>query len=209
MGPLAAVLATALALPTAACTGHRPAESAPASAADPAATTHTAPDAPGAPATRAVSPDYTVKTESRAAQPVLTVHIEASPGDLDARITEAFEAIYPYVAEQGASPAGAPYSCYHEFTADRVVADIGVPTSTELPPSGSLRADQLPAGLTTSVVHQGAYQDLERAHGAIRHWIDRHQKRVRGTPCELYEVGPGQVEDEREYRTRVVYWLEE
>jgi effector-binding domain-containing protein len=151
---------------------------------------------------------YQVETKTVEAQTVLQIHLEVAPTDLGARYAEAFEALYPYAVEQGATVAGAPYGCYHEFTAERVVVDIGVPLSRTVPPSGEMQPGQLPAGEIAFATHRGSYQHVQRAHEAVKRWLQGHGRQASGAPCEIYEVGPGQVPDEKDYRTRIVYWLE-
>ena len=160
-------------------------------------------------ATTLAPPTYEVGTEVVEARPVVEVRVEVAPNELSRKFAEVFGAIYPYVAEQGATPSGAPYGCYHEFGPDRVVVDIGVPVSQALPPSGDLKSTELAAGPIAFTTHVGSYQHLQRAHDAVKRWIDRNGKRVLGVPCDQYEVGPGQVSEESRYRTRVVYWIED
>jgi effector-binding domain-containing protein len=152
---------------------------------------------------------YDVRTEVIETQPVVQVRVEAAASELGGRFAEVFGAIYPYVAQQGATPTGPPYGCYHEFAPDRVVVDIGVPVTQPVPASGDLQPGELPAGTVAFTTHAGSYQHLQRAHDAVKRWMAANRRQARGVPCDLYEVGPGQVAEERQYRTRVVYWLEE
>ena len=84
-----------------------------------------------------------VEVVTRQAEPAVAVRTVAPMDQLDvgALFGAALGRLFPYLAQQGLAPAGAPYARYAEFGPERADVEIGVPLAEPPPGLPSLAAD--------------------------------------------------------------------
>jgi effector-binding domain-containing protein len=161
-----------------------------------------------------MSPDVEVVTLQP--QPAVAVRVVVPMDQLD--VGETFGAamgrLFPYLDEQGLSPAAAPYARYAEFGPERADVEVGVPVRSTpdglapLQPDDELGATELPGGEAASYLHVGPYPELGNAYQAIETWLQANGRSPAGAPWETYEVAPDQVDhDPQRLETRVTWPL--
>ena len=171
----------------------------------------------------APAPIMTTKADRRepeirelAPQPTVCVRVS----EPTSRLAELFDELLPLVAERvadlGGQTAGPPYGRYHDYTAEHVDVEIGIPvvapvgnlpTAEEAPP-GELATGELPGGQAAIVQHMGSYGSLNETYGALESWLQQHGHRAGAGPWESYIDDPSEVEDDSRLRTEVVWPLD-
>ena len=70
---------------------------------------------------------YQCAVKSLAAQPTLSITARTRVANLSAMIGELLPEVWQYVIAQGATPAGPPFTRYHEIGPEEVVLEAGLP----------------------------------------------------------------------------------
>jgi len=81
-------------------------------------------------------------------------------------------------------------------------------TKKELVPQAVIAAT-LPGGAAACTVHTGHYDGLQAACRALESWIDSNGFVQRGAPWESYLTDPAEYPDRKDWRTEVIWPIEE
>jgi effector-binding domain-containing protein len=82
--------------------------------------------------------------------------------------------------------------------------DFGVEVTRSFDPSGEVHETATPDGEAAVAVHRDGYDQLHRAHDAIRRWAKSHDRSFAGTSWEIYGDWS---DDPSKLETTVVYLL--
>ncbi len=136
-------------------------------------------------------------------QPVLSVRETVAFQDLSSKLGEFVGEVFGYLQQQGAEPAGPPFSRYHGIGQDGIDFEAGLPVSKPLPGSGRIKPGELPGGSVVSAVHMGSYENLPKAGEALSSWAAEHGRKEAGPNWEVYWVAPGHNADPASWKTEV------
>lgn len=148
-------------------------------------------------------------------QPTVVVRLTAPTPALG----ELFDIHLPNVADRiadlGGEPAGPPFARYHDFNAESVDVEIGIPVAApvanlrpvEESEPGEVAAGQLPAGRVAVTVHRGDYEGLNATYRRLEEWVRAQGREPGAGPWESYIDDPTEVEDASQLRTEVVWPL--
>jgi effector-binding domain-containing protein len=150
--------------------------------------------------------NYSFELTDSKEQPVLSVRTRTAVANLQAEMGEAYGAIYPYLGEKGAQPAGAPYAAYYNMDMQDLDVEIGIPVAVPLTGRGIVKAGVIPAGKQASCVYKGSYAEIGPAYEALTKWIADNGHVPTGVCYEFYLNEPGAVPDS-ELLTKIVYLL--
>jgi effector-binding domain-containing protein len=152
-----------------------------------------------------------VCVKQQAEQPVLGIRTHTPIATIGEVMGRCFGQMFGYLAEIGVRPAGPPLAIYHdpEFKEDDVDVEVCVPVERRVAGRGEMRGSVLSAGPVAATLHAGPYHEVGPAYCALVAWIQEHGHECAGPPREIYLVGPGQAADPAEYRTEILWPLEE
>jgi DNA-binding transcriptional MerR regulator len=111
-------------------------------------------------------------------------------------------------AAERAGPDGALYSPeFFEDERGEVVAFIPVRSDTDADEVGAVQGEliDVPAGELAVIVHEGSFEDLDRAYGRLGTIVAERAIGIGGPIREHYLIGPFDTEDEAAYRTEVCW----
>jgi effector-binding domain-containing protein len=145
--------------------------------------------------------------------PTAAVRLRAPTSSLSHLFDEHLPNIAHRLGDLGAEPAGPPYARYHEYGADEVDVEIGIPVAA---PVGALRplneaepgemaASELPGGAVAITVHRGAYDGLSQTYDQLHEWIHAQGRDEGLAPWESYVDDPSEVNDVSQLRTEVIW----
>jgi len=146
---------------------------------------------------------YETKLHQMSAQPVMSIRDKVSFQELSNKLGEFVGEVFGYLQQQGAEPAGPPFTRYHGFEDGQIDFEAGLPVAKALPESGRIHAGELPGGTAISAVHMGAYDSLPKAGEALSAWAAEHGHQEAGPNWEVYWVAPGHNPDPSTWKTEV------
>lgn len=146
-------------------------------------------------------------------QPTVVVRVSAPTPSLGELFDLHLPNLADRIADLGGEPAGAPFARYHDYNAETVDVEIGVPVRApvanlrpvEEAEPGEPAASQLPGGRVAITVHRGDYEGLSSTYGKLEEWIHAQGMTAGAGPWESYIDDPAEVEDVSQLRTEVVW----
>jgi effector-binding domain-containing protein len=148
-------------------------------------------------------------------QPAVTVRVSAPSPSLGELFDLHLPNIADRIADLGGEPVGPPFARYHDFNAEAVDVEIGIPVRApvanlrpiEDAEPGEVAASQLPGGRVAITVHRGSYDGLRATYERLAAWIASEGLTPGAGPWESYIDDPTEVEDVSQLRTEVVWPL--
>lgn len=150
---------------------------------------------------------YSVTTKQMAAQPVLLVRRRVKRSEIAKMIGESLPLVFLHAQKSGAALTGLPFARYLDWGPGMTTMEAGmrVASSSGAAGEGEVLAETLPAGLVAFTVHEGPYDQLPAAHGAVQQWIEEQGLQAAGAPWESYLNDPGECPDPKDWKTEVVW----
>ncbi len=111
-------------------------------------------------------------------------------------IPTGFATVMAALNDADIDPAGVPFTLYHQAPDGDTAGDIAmcVPIAGN---TDGVKAIELAAETTASVVHRGSYDDMGKSYASAASWIHEHGHRIVGPTREIYLNSPAEVaEDE-------------
>ena len=99
-----------------------------------------------------------------------------------------WEELSAYLGQHGLKPNAACLTIYHDedYREQDVDAEVCEPVDARLDETGRVKIYDLPACSVAATVHQGPYDGLNGAYGALMSWIGANGYRIVGANREIY-----------------------
>ena len=118
----------------------------------------------------------------------------------------ALDRLMSALSERGVAPAGPPFARYLDVSDPQAwQVAVGVPVPSPVDPADDVHPGELPGGRAAVMVHRGSYAGLTDAWTAMEEWARHEGVRATGAPWESYPVAMGDVPDEADMRTEIVW----
>lgn len=147
---------------------------------------------------------YEIRVETLPVTSTLYMRFRASPDQLGARLAQVLPAVYGHATGGGGTPAGAPYTRYHDTEGETLELEAGLPVVGPGTGKGEIQAGELPGGPAAVTWHVGPYERLAEAHQALTAWAEKNGYTPAGPAWESYVTDPGAEPDPSKWRTQVV-----
>lgn len=110
------------------------------------------------------------------------------PDNTVAAITDAFEEVVRYLADQDAKVIGPGFSIWHtpSYTTGDQDAEVAVPVDRRLVGTDRIASYELPEVYVASVVHHGTWDEFSQSYQAVLTWIDTNGYCIVGPFREIY-----------------------
>lgn len=149
---------------------------------------------------------YPVTVKTITARPILSVRIKCKTADLSKQFGKYFGVLYGFAAQNKGKPSGMPLAIYHGFDKDTVDVEIACPLAAPIKGKGQVKAGKLYAGEVAATYHLGPYNELPKAHDAMKKWLTANKREAAGAFWEVYTSDPTTVKPS-EVRTDVFFPL--
>lgn len=147
---------------------------------------------------------YVCELREAQPRPTLAMRIRTPASGLPQRLGEVYGAIFRYMEELGAAPAGPPYVAYSNMDMSDLDAEAGFPVVTALPGRGDIVPGLIPGGRQAVCLHVGPYAGCGAAYDALMGWMAAHGYEPTRAAYEFYLNDPALVAPEA-LRTEIVF----
>jgi effector-binding domain-containing protein len=128
-----------------------------------------------------------------------------SHADVGLALGEAMQRMLDPMRQLDLQPTGAPFCRCTDWRDRDCDIEIGVPVRQPVPKTVELSGIELGGVKAAYTRHVGPYEELAKAHAAIRSWIKENGKASAGSPWETYVTDPREEDDPRRWVTDI-YW---
>ena len=148
-----------------------------------------------------------VATKDLPDQPVLGMRFKTSMANIGDDIGKAFGAIFGYMGEASAAPAGPPMALFYdmELKADEIDMEVCVPLAVETKGKGDILGHVLPGGRAISILYRGAYDGVGPSYEALFAHMKENNLSPAGPAREIYLTDPQQVENPADNLTEILF----
>ena len=143
--------------------------------------------------------------ETLAVQHTATIRLQVDRADIGKTLAVVLPEVMAQLRKAGVSPAGPPFSRYHEDENGVVDLEAGMPVAKPITAEGRVAPSKLPAGKAATTWHIGPFEKLQESYGALQSWLTKEGLEPRGGPWEVYWTDPGIEPDPSKWRTQV-FW---
>lgn len=126
---------------------------------------------------------YVVKTSSM------------DPGDIAAKMGEAFGAVWGFMQSHNIQPAGGALSVYYDYSPDKMEFRAGFTVARQdmAKATGEVKADVTPAGELLHFQHKGSYATLRDDYALMTEHLKKIGREMGVPAWEVYLNSPDQV----------------
>jgi effector-binding domain-containing protein len=148
---------------------------------------------------------YEIRLEKQKPQSLAVVRRQAKQQELSRVVPAACGAVWNMLRGQHVEGAGRHVALYYD---DVMNIEVGVEIPAPFGGHGEVVDSSLPAGTVAVTTYYGPYQQLYKAHDAVREWCKQNSRKLAGPNWEIY--GHWEEEwntDPSKIRTDVYYLL--
>jgi effector-binding domain-containing protein len=140
-------------------------------------------------------------------QPILGMRFRTSMANIGNDIGKAFGAIFGFLGEAQAAPAGPPMALYFdmEIKADNIDMEACVPVAAETPGKGEILGHVLPGGKAISILYRGSYEGIAPSYEALFAYMKENNLSPAGPAREIYLTDPSQVDSPADNLTEILF----
>jgi len=139
-------------------------------------------------------------------EPLVVVGLRerVAPAEIKAFFARSLPAVADRLARAGIRAAGPPVAVYRHEADQHFDVTAGFPVDPTSATPDSLVREQLPGGPAVRAVHEGSYDTLPAAYGALSRWFGERRLAPPTMMWEQYLVGPGDA-PAAGYLTQIVF----
>ena len=138
-------------------------------------------------------------------QPIVGIRATTSMEEITQVIGALFGEIMEYLTRNGLTPAGMPFTIYHEMDSEKLDMECGMPVASPVEGTERVRPGDLPAGKVTTVTHMGPYEQLGENVVGTDEMDGGRGHAGAGAPWEVYVTDPGEEPDQSKWRTDIFF----
>lgn len=116
--------------------------------------------------------------------------------------------VHQYATSIGAPISGPPFARYHQFDADGVVLELGIPISGDVIAEGEITQREIPAAKVLVITHVGPYDELNKAWSALAHYMKENKYKFIDPCWESYLSDPASEPDPNKWVTKLYQPME-
>jgi effector-binding domain-containing protein len=128
--------------------------------------------------------------------------------NISADIGASYGKIGEFLKKNNLEIAGSVLAIYHSFSPEKIEMECAIPIAKEVKGEGEVNVMKMPAGNAVVAHYYGPYMGTELAHAEIEKFVKANNKKVTGSPWEVYVTDPGIEKDTAKWLTEVYYPVE-
>lgn len=98
--------------------------------------------------------------------------------------------LFKWLEKKGIEPSGPPFFSYLTTENDRMIVNVGIPVSSDIPADNRVKKETFPAGKYAVANYKGNYKNLYTVHGAFENWAGEKGIKFTGPRIEFYPTDP-------------------
>ena len=125
-----------------------------------------------------------------------TIRLTTKGSELPMVMGKTYGEIMHFFETHQITPAGPPFSLYHNMDMDNLDVEIGFPVDGEIPEDDRVKLSVLPAGRAAVEIHRGPYDTLEETYNRLIAFLQEQGLEMGSYMYEFYVNDPGEVPPE-------------
>ncbi len=117
-------------------------------------------------------------------------------------------AVFGHAMANGLQLLSPPMAIYQEWGPGMVTLQAGLCVK-EASEAEAYSIAQLPEGPAAVTIHTGPYDGLGDAHAAVEQFLHQQSWKQAGAAREIYLTDPGEVPDPKDWKTQIIYPIED
>jgi len=149
--------------------------------------------------------DYEIEIRQVVGRPAVFARATCGHDEIGPTLARVFGTVGQSAQRQGLTMAGPPFCRYTAWRETDCDLEGGMPVLANGANDGEVVAGELGGCTAAATLHTGPYEDLPKAHSAVRTWITQQGKDFAGPCWESYLTDPGTEPDSSKWLTEVYY----
>jgi effector-binding domain-containing protein len=151
-----------------------------------------------------------IKVEATTAPSMIyaSTRMETNNDKISSDIGASYGKIGAFMTKNGLEQSGAVFAIYHSYSPEKIDLECGIPVNKNIKGEGDVKVSEMKAGNAVVAHYYGPYEGTGAAHESIDKWIKENNKKVTGSPWEVYITDPGIEKDTMKWLTDVYYPIE-
>lgn len=148
--------------------------------------------------------DYDIRVAQQTSTHLAVVRRIASLQELPTVVPDACGTVWKFIQASNTPDAGRNVAIYLD---DKINLEIGVEVAAPITGDGEVVASSTPSGKVAATTHFGPYNQLHRAHDALRTWCNAGGLQLAGPNWEIYGHWQEEWNDNPDKISTEIYYL--
>jgi effector-binding domain-containing protein len=154
------------------------------------------------------SSDIKVEATTTKEQIIATYKMTTNMDKISNDIGASYQKIGEFMGKNKLEFAGPVFAFFHSFSPEKIEMECAIPVNKEVKGEGDINVRKMEAGNAVVAHHYGPYEKTEAAHNAIDKFIRENNKKIIGSPYEVYVTDPTVEKDTAKWLTEIYYPVE-
>jgi effector-binding domain-containing protein len=155
--------------------------------------------------------DGQLKIEPTTVKEIKALGIKSSvpAAEIGKTLGQSYGEIMAFMTKNNIKQAGAPFAIYHSHSEEKVDFEACIPIeAVTVKPTGKIIETGIKGGNAVVANYYGDYDKSAIGHIAIDKYVATNNKKVKGSPWEVYVTDPGVEKDTAKWLTKIYYPVE-
>jgi effector-binding domain-containing protein len=157
---------------------------------------------------KAETPGIAIESITYKEQLYASVRIKTSLQTIANDMSASYQKIGVFMKKNDIPIADHLFAFYHSIAPDNINIEPAVPILKAVKPEGDILVNTMKPGTAAVAHYYGSYLRKGEAYAALENWLKENNKKMTGSPWEVYITDPMMEKDTSKWQTDVYYPIE-